>query len=84
MDITFKERLTHLAVALFLLSVLNLSACATNPVTGNSDFMILSEQDEKEMGATEHPNILNQYGVYSQQKLQRYVCQSDWPKARSQ
>ncbi|MFV1984624.1 MAG: M48 family metalloprotease [Thiohalomonadales bacterium] len=73
MDITFKEQLTHLAIALFILSALNLSACATNPVTGNSDFMILSEQDEKEMGATEHPNILNQYGVYSQQKLQRYV-----------
>ncbi len=54
-------------------SMLVLSGCATNPVTKQSDFMIYSEQDEISMGKEYHPEVLDEYGQYTDKKLGTYV-----------
>lgn len=60
---------------LILLSCLYLTACAINPVTGNRELSLLSESQEIQMGASNHDKILQQYGVYKDDKLQTYVSQ---------
>lgn len=61
-----------LAVCGLLLAV-TLNGCATNPVTGRSDFVLLSEDDEIAIGRAEHPKILQQYGQVEMPELQAYV-----------
>jgi len=50
-----------------------LSGCAQNPVTGESDFVMLSEDSEISIGRANHPKIIAQYGRYEDEALQRYV-----------
>ncbi|MCZ6796373.1 MAG: M48 family metalloprotease [Gammaproteobacteria bacterium] len=56
-----------------LLSTLLLSGCATNPVTGEQDFVTLSEEQEIAQGRQYHQSIIAQYGVYNDPELQAYV-----------
>ena len=58
---------------LLLILSLALSACATNPVTGESDFVLVSESDEIKQGRSYHLQIIAQYGVYEDPALQQYV-----------
>ncbi len=58
---------------LVLVSLLQLSGCAKNPVSGGQDFVMLSEQDEIQLGKKAHQDILKQYGIYPDKKLQAYV-----------
>lgn len=51
------------------------AGCAVNPVSGQSDFVLMSEQEELSLGRKENPNILKQYGKYSNAELQAYVEQ---------
>ncbi len=51
------------------------AGCAVNPVSGQSDFVLMSEHDEIALGAKENPTILKQYGKYSNAELQVYVDQ---------
>lgn len=55
------------------LTLLGMSGCATNPVTGRSDLAFMSEADEIRIGQQMHPQILQQYGVYDDPQLQTYV-----------
>lgn len=41
------------------------SGCATNPVTGKSQFMLMSEAQEIRMGQQAHADIVKQYGLYN-------------------
>jgi predicted Zn-dependent protease len=50
-----------------------LAGCAVNPVSGQSDFMLMSQEQEISLGREEHPNILKQYGKYGHVELQAYV-----------
>src|SRR5512139_1426600 len=50
-----------------------LAGCATNPVTGDKDVVMLSEAQEIEMGRKAHPQVLQQYGRYDDENLQQYV-----------
>lgn len=50
-----------------------LNGCATNPVTGDSDFTLTSQAEEIEQGREYHPRIIARYGVYDDPALQRYV-----------
>lgn len=58
---------------LLLISSLTLGACATNPVTGKSDFAMVSEEEEIEQGREYHPQIIKAYGLYDDAELQKYV-----------
>ena len=56
---------------IFLLSLLG--SCAVNPVTGKQDFVMISENQEIQMGREYNAQILKQYPVYQDQILQEYV-----------
>lgn len=60
------------------LSALALSAavagCSTNPATGGSDVVFMSQADEKKIGDENHPKILQEFGgAYDDPELQNYV-----------
>jgi Putative Zn-dependent protease len=60
-----------------ILALLSISSlffgCAVNPVTGQQDIVLMSEQNEIALGRKSHPQVLQQYGVYKDQELQSYV-----------
>lgn len=59
---------------LTVLMMLNgMVGCATNPVSGQSDFVMMSEAEEISIGRQYHPRILKEYGYYEDEKLQAYV-----------
>ncbi len=57
---------------LFTLSLM-LFGCATNPVSGDREFVTLSESQEIDQGRKYHQTIIDQYGVYDDPDLQSYV-----------
>ncbi len=63
---------------LLLISLLGLSGvlttgCATNPVTGKSDFVTISEDQEIAMGRQGHAEVMKRYTLYENPELQDYV-----------
>jgi len=50
-----------------------LCGCAINPVTGHSELMLLSEQDELRLGRQTEQAIVEEYGAYDNPALQSYV-----------
>lgn len=58
-----------------LLAFAILGGCATNPVTGEQDFVLMSEQDELALGRETHEQILQQYSLYDDMELQAYVSE---------
>ncbi|MFH1942795.1 MAG: M48 family metalloprotease [bacterium] len=56
-----------------MLSISLLLACAVNPVTGKREFMILTEQDEIQMGAETDQEIAKTYGIYEAPQLTAYI-----------
>ena len=55
--------------ALILLFV----GCATNPVTGRQDFVTMSESQEIKLGNRYHDEIIKQFPLYNNPKLQAYI-----------
>jgi predicted Zn-dependent protease len=60
-------------VVLCLLGLL--VGCAHNPATGRTDFVMMSEQQELEMGRTYSQQMLKENPRYADEKLQAYVQQ---------
>ncbi|UTW09552.1 M48 family metalloprotease [Pseudomonas benzenivorans] len=56
-----------------LLGLLQLAGCALNPATGRSDFVMMSEREELELGQRYNEEVLKQYPRYADEKLQAYV-----------
>jgi predicted Zn-dependent protease len=58
------------------LAVLALVAwgCATNPATGRRQLILMSEQEEVQVGRQNNEEIRRQMGVYNDPELQRYVA----------
>jgi predicted Zn-dependent protease len=67
-------------VVLLLLAIT--SGCAVNPVTGQSQLMLLSEQGEQEMGRQTDQSVVEEYGVYPSAALQGYIQRVAAPLAR--
>lgn len=72
--------MTHTAVVrvrgtLALLAGLAVGGCATNPATGRSQIMLISEAQEIEMGREYDPQIVASVGLYPDSAWQRYVRQ---------
>lgn len=63
----------YLLTLLLLASLLLSSGCAVNPVSGGSDFVLLSEDQEIAIGRENHAEIIKRYGLYKDQKLQNYI-----------
>ncbi len=64
---------TKYLIPTFLLIYSLLSACAVNPVSGKQDLVLLSEQDEIALGRKTNEEVLQQYNVYDNAALQKYV-----------
>ncbi|WP_374593615.1 M48 family metalloprotease [Aquabacterium sp.] len=59
-----------------LLTLALLAGCGTpvvNPVTGEAERTVMSEADEASVGAKQHQQVLKEYGVYDNPKVQAYV-----------
>jgi predicted Zn-dependent protease len=50
-----------------------LSGCATNPVTGEQDIVLMTEEQEIELGRKSHIDILKQYTRYEDPQIQAMV-----------
>ena len=62
-----------LATSLLLAGGLFMPGCATNPVTGKQDLVLMSEQKEIQLGNRAHQEIMQQYRPYNDPELQSYV-----------
>ena len=62
----------HIRLAV-IAAALALTHCATNPVTGNPNFVMMSESREVQAGRREDPKVRKEYGVYDDPALQAYV-----------
>jgi predicted Zn-dependent protease len=60
-------------IAVVVLGALSLTHCAQNPVTGDKDFVLMSEQEEIQMGAQVHQDVLKEYPALANPALQAYV-----------
>jgi predicted Zn-dependent protease len=71
MEITvFRQKL---GIAILTVTILFIWSCAVNPVTGKREFMLLSEADEIKLGQKSDPSIVQMYGVYEDEDLQKYL-----------
>lgn len=50
-----------------------LDGCAKNPVTGKSELMLLSKEQEIAMGQQSDPEITAYFGLYEDQRLQQFI-----------
>ncbi len=64
-------RTTVLLAALPL--TLLLANCAQNPVSGNANFVTMSESQEVQVGRQEDVKVRQEYGVFDDKPLQNYV-----------
>ena len=67
-----KKRLVR-RVVVAVAGVLLLTHCAKNPVSGGKDFVLMSEQQEIQMGAQAHKDVMQEYGLVENPELQAYV-----------
>lgn len=58
---------------LLVVTALLLSGCAANPVSGQQDFVMMSESQEIALGRTSDAEVRKQYKVYPSPALQSYV-----------
>jgi len=70
---TTRDSIRSLCLLVGALLFLGLSGCAVNPVTGDQNFVMLSEDSELQIGRTNHPKIIAEYGRYDDEALQAYV-----------
>ncbi len=50
-----------------------LAGCATNPVTGKKEVMLVSEGQELAIGKESDPAVVAQFGLYPSDKLQKFI-----------
>lgn len=51
-----------------------MTACSTNPATGQQQFAaFMSPSQETQVGAEQHAEVIKEYGLYNDQALQAYV-----------
>lgn len=69
-----RARRHQLACSVGIVAIVStLAACATNPVTGDREFSLMSEAQEVQLGKEMHPQVLREMGRYDDAELQRYV-----------
>ncbi len=68
-----RKSLRFVTLAAALAAVLIIAACATNPVTGRREFVLMTESQEISLGAEVDREIVATYGLYPDLRLQAYV-----------
>ncbi|MCB0476321.1 MAG: hypothetical protein KDC69_11640, partial [Flavobacteriaceae bacterium] len=59
----------------FVGSILLLSGCAMNPVTGRKQFVLISEAQEIAMGKESDPQVIAFFGLYDNPTLQKFITE---------
>lgn len=57
----------------FFMGLVVLSSCSRNPVTGKNEISLMSEAQEKQIGAESDPEIIATYGLYEDPTLQAFI-----------
>jgi predicted Zn-dependent protease len=70
-----------LTVAVLLLSFF-WEGCATNPVTGKKQLMLMSAGQEQSIGDQNDPAIVAQFGLYNNEEMQRFLDREGQRMAR--
>jgi predicted Zn-dependent protease len=72
--VVMKRTIGATLIALGLLSLFFWTAsCAINPVSGQRELMLVSESEEIQLGGQADADVVRQYGLYEDQKLNAYV-----------
>ena len=58
---------------LFAALVIFFNRCATNPVSGKRQVVLMSEEQELAMGREADPQIIAQFGLYEDARLQKFI-----------
>ena len=68
------KRWVSAAIGFIMLALLYFSTgCAVNPVTGEHQLMLLSEEDEIRLGRESDSQVMGEYGVYKDAQLTTYL-----------
>jgi predicted Zn-dependent protease len=87
---THRKRLLPTALLIPALAFAPACSRVEYPATGETEYTTLTPEQERDIGAQEHPRILQQFGgAYADQRLQAYIGQigdrvaaeSDLPEA---
>lgn len=68
--------------AFVLFIAVAMSTCATNPVTGKKDFVLMTEAQEIAMGKEYDPQIVAMYGIYKDESVQKFIEEKGQKMAR--
>jgi len=69
-----RERVLSIVKGFILIGAAFLAvSCAVNPVTGDRDLMLVSEEDEVKLGRQTDVGVTQEYGLYDDQKTAAYV-----------
>lgn len=68
-----KRTISVLAIIVALASLAVFPFCATNPVTGERELMLITESEEIEIGREADQQIIATYGLYDDPGIQQYV-----------
>ena len=61
-------------IKIFILCLLIVTGCVQNKATGDRQLVILSQDEENNIGAREHPKIIKAFGgIYEDNNLQEYI-----------
>ena len=61
--------------SIIVIVLLLLDSCAKNPVTGKSELMLMSKDQEIAMGKQSDPEIVAFFGLYQDERLQNFIKQ---------
>ncbi|GLR19009.1 M48 family metalloprotease [Portibacter lacus] len=67
------NKLSFAAIVLCMITLL--PACIRNPVTGRRQVSFMSEAQEKKIGQENDPQIVAQFGLYQDPKMQKFIDQ---------
>jgi predicted Zn-dependent protease len=63
------------SIAAFILlgAVISMISCAVNPVSGRQEFMLVSEDEEVQLGRKTDAGVIKEYGLYNDEQVTGYV-----------
>lgn len=67
---------------ILILAGLLVYTCARNPVTGKSQIMLISEEQEIKMGESYDPQVVSEMGTYSDEKIQQFIAEKGQAMAK--
>jgi len=68
-----KKYFIPLKISLFFFIILIVFSCAVNPVTGKKQLMLMSEEQEIQMGLSYDPQVISTFGEYKSDNLLNFI-----------